>query len=78
MSQTLYDRGFKHNKGLCNFISSKDKYKQIYYNRRRDQSWLFKEKDKEDPKEDVEAQPVSAPAPNANKDIHDDEPRDDN
>ncbi len=75
MSQTLYDRGFKHNKGLCNFIASKDKYKQLYYNRRRDQSWLFKEKSKEDPKEEVKPQPVAAPAPLANKNIQDDEPR---
>ncbi len=75
MSQTLYDRGFKHNKGLCNFIHSKDKYKQLYYNRRRDQSWLFKEKSLEDPKEKVKPQPVEAPAPLVNKDIHDDEPR---
>tara|TARA_R100000278_G_C5332262_1_gene115156 strand:+ start:156 stop:389 length:234 start_codon:yes stop_codon:yes gene_type:complete len=73
MSQTLYDRGFKHNTSLCNFISSKNKYKQLYYNRRRDQSFLFKEKGLEDPKEEVKAAPETAEAPLANKQIKDED-----
>jgi len=74
MSQTLYEQGFSKNLNLPNFIPAKDKYRQLYYNRRRDQTWLFKEKGKEDPKEDVKAFTETAPAPEANKDIHDDKP----
>jgi len=45
------------------------------YNRRRDQAWLFKEKGAEDPKEKVVPTAKKAPAPLANKEIKDEEPR---
>ena len=71
MSQVLYDQPFSKRSNLINFIPSKNRYKQVYYNRRRDQCWLFKKppSDKEDLKDNVKKFTEKAPAPAGEKDI---------
>lgn len=71
MSQVLYDLPYTKRNKLVNFIPSKDSYKRVYFNRRRDQCWLFKKKDKEDPKEGIKSIPEKESAPPGAKDIND-------
>jgi len=76
MSDVLYDKPYTARSNLVNFIPSKSAYKRVYFNRRRDQCWLFKKKanDKEDPKDGLKNVVEKEGAPAGSKDINDSKP----